>query len=115
MGFERAPRDCHVTDEQFERIYWGFGLQLGVPVSQSYRGDRLGRVTQTETGPDNPINRGYKSAGELRPHTDNNVTIAGLMCVQKAAEGGYSLLASSAAIHNAILAARPELLDVLYD
>ena len=31
------------SDEQFERIYWGFGLHLGVPISQSYRGDRLGR------------------------------------------------------------------------
>lgn len=103
------------NDEQLERIYWGFGLHLGVPVSQSYGGDRLGRVTQTEIGPDNPTGRGYKGSGELRPHTDNNVTIAGLMCVQKAAEGGYSLLSSSAAIHNAILAARPALLDVLYD
>jgi len=103
------------SDEQFERIYWGFGLHLGVPISQSYRGDRLGRVTQTESGPDNPVDRGYKGSGELRPHTDNNASIVGLMCVQKAAEGGYSLLASSAAIHNAILATRPDLLDVLYD
>ena len=103
------------SDEQFERMYWGFGLHLGVPISQSYRGDCLGRVTQTETGPDNPADRGYKGSGELRPHTDNNASIVGLMCVQKAAEGGYSLLASSAAIHNAILATRPELLDVLYE
>ena len=103
------------SEEQFERLYWGFGLHLGVPTSQSYRGDRLGRVTQTAVGPDNPINRGYKSSGELTPHTDNNVGIVGLMCVQKAAEGGYSLVTSSAAIHNEILATRPDLLDALYE
>lgn len=103
------------TDEQLERIYWGIGLHLGVPASQSYRGDRLGRVTQTAVGRDNPVDRGYKGSGELIPHTDNNVGIVGLMCVQKAGEGGYTLLASSAAIHNEILATRPDLLDTLYE
>jgi hypothetical protein len=103
------------SEEAFERLYWGFGLHLGVPASQSYRGDRLGRVTQTAVGPNNPINRGYKGSGELNPHTDNNVEIVGLMSVQKAAEGGYSLLASSTAIHNEIVATRPELLETLYE
>ena len=103
------------SDEQFERIYWGFGLHLGVPVSQSYRGDRLGRVTQTRDRPRQShrprlqgLRRAQTAHGQQRDYR-------GLMCVQKAAEGGYSLLASSAAIHNAILATRPELLDVLYD
>lgn len=110
-----GPTRDRFTDEDFERIYWGFGLHLGIPTSQSYRGDRLGRVTQTEVGPDNPINRGYKSSSELYPHTDNNVDMVGLMCVQKAAEGGYSLLTSSAAIHNEIQATRPDLLEPLYE
>jgi Taurine catabolism dioxygenase TauD, TfdA family len=103
------------SEEAFERLYWGFGLHLGVPVSQSYRGDRLGRVTQTAVGPNNPINRGYKGAGELNPHTDNNVEVVGLMSVQKAAEGGYSLLASSTAIHNVLVTDYPDLLDALYE
>lgn len=103
------------TDEQLERLYWGIGLHLGIPTSQSYRGDRLGRVTQTAVGAENPVDRGYKGSGELMPHTDNNVGIVGLLCVQKAAEGGYSLVSSSAAIHNVLLATRPELLERLYE
>lgn len=102
-------------EDAFERIYWGIGLHLGIPASQSYRGDHLGRVTQTAVGADNPIDRGYKGSGELMPHTDNNVGIVGLMCVQKAAAGGYSLIASSAAIHNEILRSRPDLLETLYE
>lgn len=103
------------TEEQLERLYWGIGLHLGIPASQSYRGDRLGRVTQTAVGAENPVDRGYKGSGELMPHTDNNVGIVGLLCVQKAAEGGYSLVSSSAAIHNVLLATRPELLERLYE
>lgn len=100
--------------EDMERIYLGFGTHWGVAAVQSALGDRLGRVTFTPVGPDNPTGRAYRSDEELYLHTDN-YEIVGLMCLQKAPEGGFSRLASSVAIHNAIAATRPDLLEPLYE
>lgn len=102
------------SEEEFERIYWGFGTHWGEAATQSAFGDRLGRVTHVPVGPDNPTNRGYKGRDELFLHTDNH-EIVGLMCVHKAAKGGWSVLASSQAIYNEILATRPDLLPALYE
>ena len=102
------------SEEDFERIYWGFGTHLGAAVTQSALGDRLGHVRFTPVGPDNPANRAYRSNRELELHTDAN-EIVGLMSVQKAKSGGLSRLVSSLAIHNEILKTRPEMLEVLYD
>lgn len=97
-------------EEQFERIYWGFGTHLGNAAVQSASGDRLGRV---ETDPDDRVNRGYRSLQELNMHTDS-YEVVGLMSVRKAKEGGFSGMASSLAIHNEIFKTRPELLEPLY-
>ena len=102
------------TPEDFERIYWGFGTHWGTAVTQSAKGDKIGRVTFTPVGPENPTNRAYRSNEELTLHTDLN-ELVGLMCVQNAQSGGYSQLASSAAVHNVILQTRPELLPALYE
>jgi hypothetical protein len=102
------------SDEEFERIYWGFGTHWGKAATQSEFGDRLGRVTFVPVGPNNPTDRGYKGKDELFLHTDNH-EIVGLMCVQKAVKGGWSILASSTAIHNEIQKSSPELLPALYD
>ena len=51
--------------------------------------------------------------GGLRFHTDRT-DVVGLLCVRQAMKGGVSTLASTPAIHNAILAKRPELLDALF-
>src|SRR4029434_6089045 len=53
------------------------------------------------------------SLRELHMHTDS-YEVVGLMSVRKAKSGGLSGLASSLAIHNEILATRPELLAPLY-
>lgn len=102
------------SEEQFERIYWGFGTHWGEAATQSAFGDRLGRVTFVPVGPDNPADRGYKGKDELFLHTDNH-EIVGLMCVQKAISGGWSILASSQAVHNEIQRQRPDLLGALYE
>lgn len=99
--------------EDFERIYWGFGTHWGVGVTQSALGDKLGRVTFTPVGPGNPTNRAYRGNQELTLHTDTN-EIVGLMCEEKAAEGGFSQLASVLAVHNEIFKTRPDLLPALY-
>src|SRR5216684_3156320 len=53
------------------------------------------------------------SNGGQRFHTDRT-DVVGLLCVRQARAGGVSKLASTPAIHNAILAQRPELLDELF-
>lgn len=54
-----------------------------------------------------------RSSGPLRFHSDRADVIA-LMCVRPAKAGGVSKLASSVAVHNAMLARRPELCALLY-
>jgi hypothetical protein len=97
--------------EDMERIYWGLGTHLGVAVTQSALGDRLGHVQHVK---DDPVARGYRSNEELTPHTDS-YRMVGLMCIQRAESGGFSRIVSSATIHNAILAERPDLLEPLYE
>ena len=103
-------RETH-SEEDMERIYWGIGTCLGEPAVQSMLGDRLGHVQHVK---DDPVARGYRSNEELTPHTDS-YRIVGLMCLQQAENGGLSRIVSSMAIHNEILATRPDLLEPLYE
>jgi len=98
------------SEEEFQRIYWGFGTHLGIGAVQSAAGDRLGYVQNRD---DDPVKRGYRSLRELHMHSDS-YELVGLMSVRKAKSGGLSGMVSSLAIHNEILAARPDLLPPLY-
>ena len=98
------------SDEQFKRIYWGFGTHLGNAVEQSMWGDKLGYVQKEENS---ETARGYRSDEELRMHSDS-YELAGLMCVQKAESGGISGMCSTTTIHNRIVAEHPEFLEPLY-
>jgi hypothetical protein len=86
----------------------GLGTHLGVGVSQSQRGDRLGHVQDR-----GEVGRYYGIGGPIEVHMDP-VDVTGLMCLTPARRGGATPLMSSFAVHNAILAERPDLLDVLY-
>jgi len=97
--------------DDYERLYWGLATHLGQGVSQSGKGDKIGYVRKD---PDNPTGRGYLGDQELRPHTDLH-EIMSLASVEVAAEGGRSGLVSSVALHNEILATRPDLLPPLYE
>lgn len=92
-----------------ERAYWILGLALGVPLSQSPKGDMLGRVEDTSTG---STARGYKTRRILPLHTDTG-DIMGLLCVRNAKAGGTTVIASIAAAYNDIGAAQPELVPLL--
>ncbi|KVT70093.1 hypothetical protein WK56_19365 [Burkholderia ubonensis] len=98
------------TPEAFERIFWGIGTQLGEAGVQNSQGDRIGHVRVE----DNPKDRGYLSARELKFHSDA-FELMGLMCVERAEHGGLTHLTSGLAVHNAILAERPDLLPSLYE
>ncbi len=94
-------------EEAATAIFSGIGDALGIAVSQSYRGDRIGHVRDIgEAG------RYYTVGGALEMHMDP-VDVVGLLCLKKAVRGGESRIASSAAVHNAVLAERPDLVPVL--
>jgi hypothetical protein len=104
------PREKY-TEEELERIYWGLGTHLGTAVVQSVYGDMMGYV---EAAQNDPFARAYRSTEELRYHCDTHEFV-GLMCLEKGATGGLSLMASTLAVHNEIARRRPDLLDALYE
>jgi hypothetical protein len=93
-----------------ETIYWGIGTHLGVGVAQSTAGDRLGHVFDRGM-PEKE--RYYTRGGALEFHMDP-VDAVGLLCVRTARSGGASRIVSAGAVHNVILAERPDLLGELY-
>jgi len=94
-------------------MLWGLSLHFGQPLPQTKLGELFIDV-RNEGGDVNQNMRGYHSLKHLPFHTDGG-HIVGLFCLEQSSAGGLSLLASSAAIHNAILAEDPELLDYLYE
>jgi hypothetical protein len=98
------------SEEDCERIFWGFGTHLGEAAIQSKTGERMGHVRHEKL---NPHNRGYRDRVELLPHTDS-YAVVGLMCLEAAASGGESQLVSTLAMHNEFLKHRPSLLEPLY-
>jgi hypothetical protein len=108
-------------------MYWGLGTHLGTPVFQNRSGElmrairdegaHVGRTYgQTKDAKGSTFLSSYARTltnGGLRFHTDRT-DVVGLLCVRQAMKGGVSTLASTPAVHNAILAKRPELLDALF-
>jgi hypothetical protein len=97
----------HSADEM-GTIFWGIGTYLGTGVAQSAAGDRLGHVIDRGS-----TDRYYTAGGAIEFHMDP-VDVVGLLCIRSALAGGQSRIASAAAIHNVILAERPDLLELLY-
>lgn len=104
QGIDRA----RYSDDELGIILWGLGTHLGIGVSQSQRGDRLGHVQDR-----GEVGRYYGIGGPIEVHMDPS-DVTGLMCLTSARHGGATPLMSSFAVHNAILAERPDLLAVLY-
>ena len=118
---------AHHSEDDLRRMYWGLGTHLGTPVFQNRSGElmrairdegaHVGRTygeTKDKTG--GTFLSSYARTltnGGLRFHTDRT-DVVGLLCVRQAMKGGVSTLASTPAIHNAILAKRPDLLDALF-
>jgi hypothetical protein len=99
------------SPEDIELMYFGLGLHLGNPVSQSVMGDRLGHVVNVSD--EDPNARAYRSQHELSLHNDLG-NYHGMLCLGVARRGGESRYASSIAIHNAMLAEVPHHLPRLY-
>lgn len=99
-----------LPDDLLQIIYWGIGAHLGIGVSQSAAGDRLGHVFDRGAEDDG---RYYTRGGPLEFHMDP-VDVVGLLCLRTARSGGASRIVSAGALHNIIQAERPDLLEVLY-
>jgi hypothetical protein len=93
-------------EDDLRAAYYGVGCHLGTPVSQN--GNR-GMMRDIR---DNGGTR-VESAEALRWHNDRT-DVVGLLCVRKARAGGVSRIVSAVAIHDAMLARRPDLLRAMY-
>lgn len=103
--------------DQMERldaaiIYWAIGRHMGDAVVNNPDGDLIGHVTDLGKDYSDPNVRGYQTSTTMDFHCDQS-TIVGLLCVETAKTGGTSMVASSVAIYNAMLAQRPDLVAVL--
>lgn len=110
-------------EDELRRIWYAIGCHLGTPMYQNRAGEMMRDIrdegmgvaaglygaTVDETGK-TFLSSGARtlSSGQLRFHTDR-CDVVGLLCVRQAREGGVSKLASSAMVHNRILARRPDL------
>jgi hypothetical protein len=92
--------------------YFGIGSHLGEAVSQNARGHALGHVCDLGVDASLPTGRGYQTAEKLNFHTDPADTV-GLLCLKTSKSGGLSAIVSSGAVYNAMLAERPDLVQVL--
>ena len=126
MKLRGFPVDRYDEDD-LRRLYFGLGTHLGMPVFQNRSGElmrairdegaHVGRTygeTQDQKG--GTFLSSYARTltnGGLRFHTDRT-DVVGLLCVRQARAGGVSKLASTPAIHNAILTRRPDLLEELF-
>jgi hypothetical protein len=93
----------------------GVGAHFGRQMAQDARGGVINHVR--DAGPASPggeYTRGYRSCLGLPFHSDS-CDIVALLCIRAAMSGGLSSIASSYAIHNAILEVRPDLLPMLYE
>jgi hypothetical protein len=92
---------------------WGLGTHLGTAVSQNSAGDFLAEVRDHGEPLGLPHSRGYRTNVALRFHTDR-CDVAALLCARQCRAGGENRIVSTPAVHNAMLARRPDLLQTLY-
>ncbi len=110
--FRGFPVEC-LEPASVELAYVGFGLHFGDPVGQDAHASMLGHVRDEGVARIDPSIRFYRTRERQDFHTDG-ADLVGLLCLQAAASGGESRIASSAAVYNEMLRIRPDLVEVLY-
>src|ERR1700722_19889782 len=92
-------------------LYWGIGSYFGSARSQNAKGHLLGHIYDLGgRSATNPNLRSYATSEGQNFHIDRCDVVA-LLCLKRAKSGGLSAIASSMAVHNVMLARRPDLLD----
>jgi hypothetical protein len=97
------------NERQLRTLFYAVGSHLGTPVQQN-GGRGLMRDIR-----DNSRNGGKRvdSAEGLDWHNDR-ADVVGLFCIRRAQHGGVSRIVSATAIHDTMLARRPELVETLF-
>ena len=112
MVIRGLPRDRY-TAEEMGLLYWGIGAHFGRAVAQNAQGDVLGHVRDMGRDSQRDMHaRGYQTASLLPFHNDS-CDVVGLCCLETAASGGLSSVASSIAVYNELVRDRPDLARVL--
>ncbi len=120
------PADRY-SEADLRHIFWGVGTHLGTAVYQNASGEILGEVRDEVRAlgavreaagvyGDGSLPKSSRAKARsnalLRFHTDR-ADVIGLLCVRPAKAGGISRMVSAVALHNEILARRPDLHAVL--
>lgn len=113
-------------DDELRLAFTGLGVHFGVPRFQNAYGERLREIrdegadrgerygtVKSKAGDFLSSRARVASTGELRFHTDRADLVA-LLCRRPPKSGGLTRISSSVAVHNAMLAQRPDLLECLY-
>ncbi len=101
--------------EDLTTIYWGVSIHLGAVISQDAKGTLIQHITDiAPPNIDDPNLRLYVTSKGQPPHSDMS-DIVGLLCVDRAMEGGESVIVSTMAIYNRMLKEHPEYLEPLYE
>ncbi|WP_428532375.1 TauD/TfdA family dioxygenase [Rhodopila sp.] len=106
------PRDGLTADE-FELLTWAIGLHTGVARPQGKASPFMTAVRDAGTVYRTGKGRGYSSNTDLDFHTDS-ADIVLLTCYNVAKSGGMSMVSSSVTAHQAMLAERPDLVELLH-
>lgn len=101
------------TDADCRLLFWGIGLHLGVPRPQGKASQFMSDVRDAGGTYRSTAGRGYNTRSALDFHADGS-DLVGLMCLRTARSGGESMISSSIAAHNVMLAERPDLVAELY-
>jgi hypothetical protein len=115
-GFTRiAALDARrYGDDDLTMLYWGIGLHLGDPWPQNAKGHVMGDVTDQGKKLSDPTFRGNELGQVALDYHTDGADLIGLMCLRKARSGGLSCVANAVAIYNALVAARPDLAEILF-
>jgi hypothetical protein len=100
--------------EDLETLYWGLSIHLGRVISQDAKGTVIQHIADIgASNLDDPNLRLYVTAKGQPAHADMSDIVA-LLCVDRALEGGESVIVSTMAIYNRMLKEHPEYLEPLY-
>ncbi|MCG8316390.1 MAG: TauD/TfdA family dioxygenase [Pseudomonadales bacterium] len=95
------------SKKELQIIYIGMGTYIGAPLKQSTQGEVIQDVYDKGENLYANTGRGTNSSNRLPWHTDR-CDVVSLLCLNKAAEGGESKLASLTNVYNKILEEHPD-------
>lgn len=99
--------------ETLLRIYWGLCRHIGDPVTQNRNGHLVGHVIDVGDTVADASKRITQTNAELCFHADSCDVVA-LLCINRAKQGGESMIVSAVSVHDALMRRRPDLLPELY-